>query len=57
LAVDTLGYMLALCVTAAYEQDQAQVSELARQAQAETSETVEIAYVDQGYTGEDAADK
>jgi transposase len=56
LAVDTLGHLLALCVTAADEQDRAQVSELAKRVQAETGETVEIAYVDQGYTGETAAD-
>jgi transposase len=56
LAVDTLGHLLALCVTAANEQDRAQVSELAERVQSETGETVEIAYVDQGYTGENAAD-
>jgi len=56
LAVDTLGHLLALCVTAANEQDRAQVSELAERVQAETGETVEMAYVDQGYTGENAAD-
>ena len=56
LAVDTLGHLLALCVTAADEQDRAQVSELAKRVQAETGETVEIAFVDQGYTGENAAD-
>jgi transposase len=56
LAVDTLGHLLSLCVTAANEQDRAQVSELAQRVQAETGETVEIAYVDQGYTGENAAD-
>jgi transposase len=55
LAVDTLGHLLALCVTAADEQDRAQVSELAKRVQEETGETVEIAYVDQGYTGENAA--
>ena len=55
-AVDTLGHLLALCVTAADEQDRAQVSELAERVQAETGETIEIAYVDQGYTGENAAD-
>lgn len=55
LAVDTLGHLLALCVTAANEQDRAQVAELAQRVQAETGETVEIAYVDQGYTGENAA--
>jgi transposase len=56
LAVDTLGHLLALCVTAADEQDRAKVAELAERVQAETGETVEIAYVDQGYTGENAAD-
>src|SRR6185436_9339182 len=55
-AVDTLGNLLALCVTAADEQDRAQVAELAERVQAETGETVEIAYVDQGYTGEISAD-
>jgi len=56
LAVDTLGHLLALFVTAADEQDRAQVAELAARVQAETGETVEIAFVDQGYTGENAAD-
>src|SRR5262249_816917 len=56
LAVDTLGHLLALCVTATDEQDRAQVSEPAKRAQEETGQTVEIAYVDQGYTGENAAD-
>src|SRR5215468_10698865 len=55
-AVDTLGHLLTLCVTAADEQDRAQVAALAERVQAETGETVEIAYVDQGYTGENAAD-
>jgi transposase len=54
-AVDTLGHLLALCVTAADEQDRALVSELAKRVQEETGETVEIAYVDQGYTGENAS--
>jgi hypothetical protein len=43
LAVDTLGHLLALCVTAADEQDRAKVSELAKRVQEETGETVEIA--------------
>jgi hypothetical protein len=46
LAVDTLRHLLALSVTAADEQDRAQVSELAKRVQEETGETVEIAYVD-----------
>jgi transposase len=56
IAVDTLGHLLALHVTAANEQDRAQVAELAQQVQAATGETVEIAFVDQGYTGETAAE-
>jgi transposase len=55
-AVDTLGHLLALHVTAAGEQDRAQVGELARQVQQLTGDHVEIAYVDQGYTGEAAAE-
>jgi transposase len=54
-AVDTLGHLLALHVTAANEQDRAQVEELAKQVQQITGDTVELAYVDQGYTGETAA--
>jgi transposase len=56
LAVDTLGHLLALYVTAADQQDQAQVAELAKRVQEETGETVEVAFVDQGYTGDNAAD-
>jgi transposase len=54
-AVDTLGHLLALHLTPANEQDRAQVEELARAVQEATEETVELAYVDQGYTGERAA--
>ena len=52
IAVDTLGYLLALYVTPANEQDRAQVQELAQQVQEVTGQTVEVAFVDQGYTGE-----
>jgi len=55
LAVDTLGHLLALCVTAANEQDRAQVEELAAQVQEVTGQSVEVAFVDQGYTGEQPA--
>jgi len=55
IAVDTLGHLLAAYVTAANEQDRAQVAELAEQVQAATSGTVQVAFVDQGYTGEQAA--
>jgi transposase len=54
-AVDTLGDLLALFVTPASEQDREQMGELARAIQEETGESVELAYVDQGYTGERAA--
>jgi transposase len=55
IAVDTLGQLLALRVTAADEQDRAQVKALVAQVQEVTGETVEIAFVDQAYTGEQAA--
>ena len=54
-AVDTLGELLAMQVSPANEQDRAQVDELARQVQEATGETVEVAFVDQGYTGEEPA--
>ena len=54
-AVDTLGPLLALHVTAADQQDRAQVGLLAEAVQQITGEHVELAYVDQGYTGENAA--
>ena len=56
IAVDTLGHLLALKVTAADEGDRAQVAALAQQVQAVTGGTVELAYVDQGYTGSAAAE-
>jgi transposase len=52
LAVDTLGHLLALRVTAASENDRAAVAGLAEAMQDATGESVEVAYVDQGYTGE-----
>lgn len=54
IAVDTLGNLLALLVTPANEQDRAMVGELAEKVQAATGETVGLAFVDQGYTGEAA---
>ena len=51
IAVDTLGHLLALKITAANEQERAQVADLAREIQTVTGDTVEVAYVDQGYTG------
>lgn len=55
-AVDTLGNLLALSITAANEQDRAQVATLAAQVQQVTGATVELAYADQGYTGPTAAE-
>src|SRR5262245_2408728 len=52
LAVDTLGHLLALRVTAASEQERAQVAELTARLQEVTGGTVEVAFVDQGYTGD-----
>jgi transposase len=51
-AVDTLGHLLALHVTPANEQEREYVGELAETVQEVTGESVELAYVDQGYTGE-----
>jgi transposase len=50
-AVDTLGHLLALRVTPADAQDRAQVGELAAAVQEVTGEAVDLAFVDQGYTG------
>ena len=55
IAVDTLGHLLALKITAANEQERAQVGELAQEIQAVTGDKVEVAFVDQGYTGEEPA--
>jgi transposase len=55
MAVDTLGHLLALHVTAANEQERAQVGRLAEQVQAVTGDSVEVAFVDQGYTGDQPA--
>jgi transposase len=53
-AIDTLGHLLALVVTPASAQERDQVAALAAAVQAATGENVELAYVDQGYTGERA---
>jgi transposase len=54
VAVDTLGHLLTLFVTPANAQDREQVEELAQKIQEVTGDSVELAYVDQGYTGDDA---
>jgi transposase len=53
MAVDTLGHLLTLHVTPADEQDRGRVAALAEAVQEATGESVELAYVDQGYTGDD----
>jgi transposase len=54
-AVDTLGHLLTLHVTPADAQDRTQVAVLAESIQQVTGQHVEVAFVDQGYTGESAA--
>jgi len=54
IAVDTLGHLLSLHVTPANEQDRDQVGKLAEVVQELTGESVEIAFADQGYTGDKA---
>jgi len=60
MAVDTLGNLLAALVTPANEQERAQVDALTAEIQEVTGDSVEVAFVDQGYTGDrpaaDAAD-
>jgi transposase len=45
--------LLTLHVTPANEQDRDQVTQLAQQVQEVTEQHVEVAFVDQGYTGEE----
>jgi transposase len=54
-AVDTLGRLLALVVTPATEDERTQVGALAQEIQAVIGHTVEVAFVDQGDTGDEAA--
>jgi transposase len=56
-AVDTLGHLLALFVSPANEQERAWVGELAGAVQEATGESVELAYVDEGYTGGQPAEE
>lgn len=55
MAVDTLGHLLTLHVTPASAEDRGQVDRLTRAVQSATSESVDLAYVDQGYSSERAA--
>lgn len=54
MAVDTLGYLLTLHVTPANEQDREQVAEITSAVQEVTGGTVDVAFADQGYTGDSA---
>ena len=54
-AVDTLGHLLVARVSAASEQERAQVAALCAEVQALTGQRVQVAYVDQGYSGETPA--
>jgi len=56
MAVDTLGHLLSLHVTPANQQDREQVGKLAKDVQKQTGKSVELAYVDQGYTGQKPAE-
>ena len=55
MAMVILGSLLAAHVTAASEQDRSQVSTLAAKVQEVTGDAVELAFVDQGSTGAQAA--
>ena len=56
MAVDTLGHLIALHVTPASVDDRTQVGRLAEAVQATTGDSVDLAYVDQGYTGDKPAE-
>jgi transposase len=55
LAVDTPGHVVALHVTPADADDRGEVGRLTQAVQAETEGSVELGFVDQGYTGHKAA--
>ena len=55
MAVDTLGHLLALHVTPANADDRAEVGRLAQAVQEATGDSVDIAFVDAGYNGPNAA--
>ncbi len=54
LVVDTLGPLLAWVTTPANAQERAQVAALAQEVQATCGQSVQVAFVDQGYTGDHA---
>ena len=54
-ALDTLGHLLAWQVSPANAQDRAQVAQMAEQVQQATGDSVEVAFVDPGGTGDQPA--
>ena len=57
LAVDTWGHVLALHLTPANEGDRSQVAALSQAVQEATGQSVQLAWVDQGYSGEQTAEE
>jgi transposase len=55
IAVDSLGHLLAVRVTAANGDERVEVGPLTRTVQAVTGNSVDVAFVDQGYDGPNAA--
>lgn len=53
--MDTLGHLLALRVTPANQGDRTVVEELSQAVQEVTGDAIQLAWADQGYTGEEAA--
>jgi transposase len=51
-AVDTLGHFLDMHVTPPNADDRAEVGQMAKAIQAATNQSVEVAFLDQGYTGD-----
>src|SRR3954465_9430000 len=56
IAVDTLGNLLALRVTAANVDERKEIGALTREVQAVTDNNVDVAFADQGYDGPNAAE-
>ena len=54
IAVDTLGQLLSVVITPANAQERDQMGQLCERVQAVTGQTVQVGFVAQGYTGEEA---
>lgn len=57
MSVDTLGNLLAVVIDPANEQDRSKVGELADAVHRATGNSVELAYADQSYSGENAREQ